>query len=315
MRTMRQLWFGAVIFFPVLGGSALGQAVTPAAGFKFVTEVPLLECDGTPCIEARIGEGKPIRMGIDTGNVNSVLDAKVAERDGLKPTGKAQQVGAPDGMFQTVIPSLHIGALTLKDVPALGADLSEMIRAKEMPRVEGVLAYTAFQDRMLQLDFAAHMLRISDVRPNVVCNGHCEKISLITFGKDGPPIVVAEGFRINGEKVSAQVDTMFTGSMLIYTASIEKLSLKGASQSTDVRFFPLTDGGVNMKSAEEQKESFQDLVLSGQKAMVYFPTENVHEPDGLFDATVGLELFRDAVLSLNFHDMTISVHRAIKASH
>jgi hypothetical protein len=91
--------------------------------------------------------------------------------------------------------------------------------------------------------------------------------------------------------------------------------LKGASQSTDVRFFPLTDGGVNMKEAEAQKEGFRNVTLSGERAKVYFPTENVHEPDGLFDATVGLGLFREAVLTLDFHEMTINVEKGSKAPH
>jgi hypothetical protein len=215
-------------------------------------------------------------------------------------------------MFQSVVPALRIGALKLENLAVLSADLSEMIRAKEMPRVDGILAYTAFQDRVLQLDFAAHVLRISEPQPSGSCRGRCDKISLITFGKEGPPIVVAQGFELNGEKVSAQVDTMFTGSMLIYNASVEKLSLKGAAQSKDVRFFPLTDGGVNMKEAEAQKEGFGDLTLSGEKARVYFPTENVHEPDGLFDATVGMELFSGVVMTLNFHDMTIGIEKANK---
>jgi hypothetical protein len=138
------------------------------------------------------------------------------------------------------------------------------------------------------------------------------KISLITFGKEGPPIVVADGFEINGQNVSAQVDTMYTGSMLIYTASIDKLSLSTASKTTDVRFFALTDGGVNMKSAAAQKEGFRGTTLLQDRARVYFPTETVHEPDALFDATVGLELFQDAVVTLDFHDMTIAVRKIAK---
>jgi hypothetical protein len=74
-----------------------------------------------------------------------------------------------------------------------------------------------------------------------------------------------------------------------------------------MRLFPLTDGGVNMKVAEAQQEGFRGIMLVKEGAKVYFPTETVHEPDGLFDATVGLELFRDAVLTLDFHDMTIGV--------
>jgi hypothetical protein len=300
------------VWLLITGGIARGQDA-PKAGFKFAAEVPLLECEGTPCIEAAVGEGKSLRLSIDTGNVNSVLDSKVTQTLGLKPTGSSQSAGAPEGMFQTVVPALRIGALKLENLAVLSADLSEMIRAKEMPRVDGILAYTAFQDRVLQLDFAAHVLRISEPQPSGSCRGRCDKIALITFGKEGPPIVVAQGFELNGEKVSAQVDTMFTGSMLIYSASVEKLSLKGAAQSKDVRFFPLTDGGVNMKEAEAQKESFGDLTLSGEKARVYFPTENVHEPDGLFDATVGMELFSGVVITLNFHDMTIGIEKANKA--
>jgi hypothetical protein len=51
------------------------------------------------------------------------------------------------------------------------------------------------------------------------------------------------------------------------------------------------------------------LTLSGPAPLVYFPTPEVHEPDGLFDATVGLELFYRAAVTLNFHDMTVSVEK------
>ena len=88
--------------------------------------------------------------------------------------------------------------------------------------------------------------------------------------------------------------------------------MSGAAKSTDVRLFPLTDGGVNMRVAQAQKEGFHGTTLVQDGAKVYFPTENVHEPDGLFDATVGLELFRDAVVTLNFHDMTIGLRKAAK---
>jgi hypothetical protein len=290
-----------------------GQA-SANPGIKFVAEVPLLDCDGTPCVDARIGEGKVVRFGIDTGNVDSVVDSKIAEAAGLKPSTPPKP-GAPSGIFRTTMPAVHIGSLTLAKVAAIGMDLAEMISQEQMPHVAGTLAYPAFQDRIVQLDFAAHKFRVSEtLTAPVKCTGACDTISLITFGKEGPPIVVADGFEINGEKVSAQVDTMYTGSLLVYTASIEKLSLSGAAKTTDVRLFPLTDGGVNMRVAEAQKESFNGVILVQDGAKVYFPTDTVHEPDGLFDATVGLELFRDAVLTLDFHDMTIELETKAKAS-
>src|SRR5271168_4182294 len=122
---------------------------------KFAAEVPLLDCDGVPCIEARIGEGKPLKLGIDTGNVSSVVDKDVADAAGLKPT-KAMPAGAPAGVFITVIATVHIGRasgavatgeVTLREVPALGLSLSDLIGQKQMPDVAGKIGRASCRER------------------------------------------------------------------------------------------------------------------------------------------------------------------------
>jgi hypothetical protein len=289
--------------------SAIQTDAQRSGGVKFVAEVPLLDCDGMPCVEARIGSGPALKMGIDTGNVDSVLDVAFAEAAGLKPTAPLP-AGAPSGMFRTTIPSISIGNAKLSNVGTLALGLSDMIAQNQMPKVDGTLAYTAFKDRALQIDFVGRKVRISEVlTASEECSGACDKISLIKFGKEGPPIVVAGGFEINGKKVSAQIDTMYSGTLLVYTASIEKLQLADAAKTTKSRDFPFTDGGVKMKEALADKEGFDSLTLSGPAPLVYFPTAEVHEPDGLFDATVGLELFYRAAVTLNFHDMTVSIEK------
>lgn len=286
--------------------SLLAQNATP---HKFAAEVPLLDCDGTPCVEARIGDGPVLKMVIDTGNVDSVLETTLAKGAGLKPAG-SMPAGAPEGMFRTAIPAISVGSVKLENVPALAMVLGDMIAQGQMPHADGTLAYTAFKDRVLQLDFAAQKLRISEILTTArKCVGTCDKISLITFGKEGPLIVVADGFEINGHAVTAQVDTMYTGPLLVYTASIDKLQLAEAAKTTKSRDFPFTDGGVQMKEAVGSKEGFHAIALGPRIPLVYFPTPDVHEPDGLFDATVGLELFYNAILTLDFHDMTISVQK------
>lgn len=299
-----------IFFFAVLTILCVTPAHAQSAGVKkFATEVPLLDCDGMPCVEARIGNGPNLKMGIDTGNVDSVLDAPYAEAAGLKPTASLP-AGAPPGMYQTVIPSISVGSAKLANVGTLAMVLSDMVSQNQVPHVDGTLAYTAFKDRILQIDFVARKVRISEVLTAPAdCTGACGKISLVKFGKEGPPIVVADGFEINGRKVSAQVDTMYSGTLLVYTASIEKLQLVEAAKTNKSRDFPFTDGGVKMKEAPAEKESFRGLTLSGPAPLVYFPTPDVHEPDGLFDATVGIELFYKAALTLNFHDMTISMEK------
>src|SRR5579862_81306 len=312
-----QKLFAATILFASIAATiipASAQSTSAAfAGVKFLTEVPLLDCKGTPCIEVRINESAPLKFVIDTGNVDSVIDAKVMKAADLQPLHPPKPGGAPIELIPTRIPELHIGSMALTQVIAAGMDLTDMINQNQMPDVAGSLAYTAFQDRIIQLDFVANKFRISDVlKSPVKCAGKCDTISLITFGKEGPPIVVADGFEINTVKVTAQLDTMFTGSMLVYTASIDKLSLTGAASTTDTRLFPLTDGGAAMRVADASEEGFQGLTLAKEGARVYFPTETVHEPDGLFDATVGLELFRNTVLTLDFHDMTLSLDQPAK---
>jgi hypothetical protein len=295
----------------IIAGALLVFAIfTPAQGtsaIKFVAEVPLLDCGGVPCVEARIGEGKPLRLGLDTGDVDSVLDKSVADDAGLKPT-RPMPAGAPTGMFRTEIPVVHVGPATLHNAPALSMGLAEMIGQKQMPDVSGTLAYTAFKDRVLQIDFVAHKVRISEVQTTATpCSEACDKFSFITFGKKGPPIIVAQGFEINGKNVTAQIDTMFTGTLLVYTSSIDKMGLTEAAKTEKTEHFPFTDGGVDMKVAPAEKESFHGLSLGVSAPLVYFPTPDVHEPDGLFDATVGLGLFYGSVVTFDFHGMTITI--------
>ncbi len=299
----------ALVAFPAAPAHA--QTTSAAfAGVKFLTEVPLLDCKGTPCIEVRINDGAPLKFVIDTGNVDSVIDLKIMKAADLQPLHPPKPGGAPIELIPTRIPSLHIGSMALTQVTAAGMDLTDMIAQNQMPDVAGTLAYPAFKDRIIQFDFIANKFRISDILTQPVkCAGKCDTISLITFGNEGPPIVVADGFTINTQKATAQIDTMYTGSMLIYTASIDKLSLSGANSTTDTRMFPLTDGGAAMRVADASEEGFQGITLAKEGAKVYFPTETVHEPDGLFDATVGLELFRDTILTLDFHDMTLSLDK------
>lgn len=296
------------ILFVIAAGSFAASALAAQTGSAFKGQVDLLDCDGVPCIAATIN-GQTVKLGIDSGNADSVLDAKVATALGIKPS-EPPRSGAPFGMFRVNLPPVQIGGATLPSGPAIAMDLSTMIEQNQVPHVDGTLAYTAFKDRVVQLDFVAHKLRISGPDEKTPAPSSCDKIELITFGKEGPPIVVAHGFELNGQKVTAQVDTMFTGSLLVYTASIEKLGVSGESKTEETELFPLTDGGVQMKVAVAKQASFHGAVLTSGAPKLYFPTPDVHEPDGLFDATVGLALFRDAVLTFDFRAMTLCVAKA-----
>jgi hypothetical protein len=270
--------------------------------------VPLIESEGVPCIEVRIGNKPSLLFAIDTGNVNSTIDVAKAREAGAQLTAFTQSV--PAGWMRAIVPILQIGALTLTDFHALAMNMVP----RELPGgISGTLAYTAFKDRILQIDFVAHRVRISNVVAGMLqMPVPSAKIALVTFGKEGPPIVVAFGFEMEGQKVSAQIDTLFTGSLLIYTASIEKLGLSSRAKTSVSEYFPFTDGGVNMAASQAKLESFDGTTLQGIGSKVYFPTQGVHQPDGLFDGTVGMSLLKNTILTLDFHNQRISVSKTAK---
>jgi hypothetical protein len=292
----------------LFSGSLTAQAPPPASatGIVFAADVPLIESSGIPCVEVRLGDGPALLFGIDTGNVNTTVDTKTAKSGGFEMTAYPPPV--PEGFYKASIPPLHLGAVTVAGRHALAFDYA----ANKMPAaLAGTIAYTAFKDRIVQIDFAARRVRISDIVADPVSMpGPRDSFSLVNFGNHGPPIVVAHGFELNGKPVSAQVDTMYTGSFLVYSASVPKLGLESSAKTQVTEFFPITDGGVNMKVAEARSESFNGTDIGGSRPRVYFPTPGVHEPDGLFDATVGVALFRGAVLTMDFHGNTISVRKA-----
>jgi aspartyl protease len=292
------VWVLGALFAPVLLSKARADAT--ASPIEFAADVPLVMADGMPCVEVRIGGGAPVLFGIDTGDVNSVVDTGLAKAAGLKL--EALDPSVPADIFKAKVAELHIGPLSFAGTTALVMDF---VKYKLPPRMAGTLAYTLFKDRVLQVDFHSRRVRISAVlRAPAALPGTTDHFSLITFGRSGPPIVVARGFGINGRPVTAQVDTLYTGSLLIYSASVDKLGLGAAAKTGATEFFPFTDGGVTMKVAAADSESFHGIGF-GRK--LYFPTPGVHEPDSLFDATVGLGVLSDTVLTLDFHDGTLSV--------
>jgi Aspartyl protease len=182
-----------------MAGSASAQHANKEPVVTFAAEVPLLDCDGVPCVEALTADGKPWKLGIDTGNENSVIASQTAQAAGMKPTKPAPK-NWPAEVFFTAAPTLKIGDATPRDVPMLAMNFSEDIEKGTMSHVDGTLAYTAFKDRYLQLDFSARVLRISEpLTETADCGKRCDKISLIHFGRRGPPIVVARGFESTGK--------------------------------------------------------------------------------------------------------------------
>ncbi len=269
--------------------------------------VPLLACSGLPCVEATIAGGKHIRMLIDTGDVQSILAEQAATAAGLELKDVNGADGKPVAGFQkTKLTGLKIGDVGLDDLMVLVVDL-KAVTNNHAPDADGFLTYPPFKNRLLRIDFIHKTVSISaPLESAFACKGSCGVLEYPTFGKQGPPIVMTKSFSVNGKPLSVQVDSGYTGSLLVYPNAVSRLGLDAESQSTAKEFFTYTDGGVNMLKGSAKNVSFDGLSLVDNPT-VYFATPEVHVPDGMFDGTVGLGVLSGSVVTFDFRDDWMSV--------
>jgi len=266
----------------------------------------MLSCSGLPCVDITLAGGKHLRMLVDTGNMNSVVDTAVAKKLGLTVDPVNGADGKPvAGYGRSVLSNVKLGDASLEDIKILVMDIAKDIKQDQMPAADGTLAYTAFKDRLLVLDYKNHKVLVSGaLTAETLCPGNCGTLTTPTFGKHGPPILVATGYSVNDRPVTAQIDTLFTGTFLIYPTSVQKLGLAQEAKTTKKQFFKYTDGGVEMLEDRAKSETFGDHVLA-KDAPIYFATPAVHLPDGMFDATVGHAVLEHSVLWLDLHKMKV----------
>lgn len=294
------------LFLVAVSSSYVVQAKTPEVHDTALKGGPMMDCAGLPCVQLTLTSGKQLKMLIDTGDAQSVLDAEVAKDLGLD----VQPVKGGDGKVvpgygQATVSGAKIGDGLLGDVKLLVMDLASLVTKGEVPPSDGSLTYTVFKDRVLEMDYVQKLVRFSAMLTSeAACPGKCQTLTTPTFGKQGPPVLVATGFAVNGKAITAQIDSLFSGTMLIYPHAVEKLGLTKAAKSAKTKMFPYTDGGVDMVDGGPAAEAFQGRMLDKDGA-VYFATPKVHLPDGKFDGTVGQGLLQHSVLVMDLKGMRV----------
>lgn len=302
-------------FLLALAGLAALLPAVPALAAdgseRFAATVPFHDCDGMICFQASVDGGPPLTLTLDTGDTDSIMLAGAAQAMDWRPKpvlDKGKPIpGFGDGGQHT----LGLGQVRLAAHFAVVEPAS--FGSARLP-ADGTLAFTAFKDRILQIDYPHHLLRISapvaagtPAAPVAPADG---TLQLIHFGHYGPPIVVGGPFDVDGHAVHAQIDTMYTGTMVVYDAALAKLGLH--KQGTP-KLFKFTDGGVEMLASNARSLGFDGHRLLGAAPAIYFAGHGknpVHQPDGLFEATVGNPIFAHSVVTMDFHAMTLDVRPA-----
>jgi hypothetical protein len=297
-------------FRPAPGPSGVpaGGAQSAVATAPRMVEVPLLDCSGLPCVELTAGSGRTVRLLIDTGEVNAYLDLKAAQALGLELQGLKGGDGSDiNQVQQTIVPGARLGDLPLGDFPFMVLDTTPQAdkpgaTTQPLPG-DGALTYGAFKNRLLEIDARNHVLRISEPQTDAQpCPHDCSDLVIKHAGHWGLVTLTAQGFTVNGEPIDVQLDTLFTGTVLIYAGSIEKLGLKKESKSKPKEFFPYTQSGVKLARADRGVVSFRGTPLL-EEGPLYFATRDAQLPQVEFDATVGMALLSRATATFDFKGM------------
>ncbi|HEY4127674.1 MAG TPA: hypothetical protein VGN70_06475 [Gammaproteobacteria bacterium] len=283
-------------------GAAQGGTV------EYGTAVPFRPCDGAICIQVTLSDHKPHTFLLDTSYNHSSISENVARALGWKLTPYKSQNQVVAGLFLTdgPKPAEFAGAQGSADFLAMSPDQMGVLA-----KYTGTLDYTFFKDRVLQIDYKRHLIRVSQLlRPDEHPKPGKGVLKLVDFHDWGPPIVVGGPFTVDGKSLEAQIDTSYTGSLLIFSGAEKSFGFEKATEHAIVRNFPITDGGVDMLGVQVDSTGFAGTVLS-HPATVYFPTIKVHQPyQERFQGTVGNEFFAGTLLTLDFHDMTLDVSPA-----
>lgn len=301
----RVLFVKAALVIGVIASWSISAFAKEPSAPRFSTDVAFENCDGLICINVALDGAKPRRMLFDTGNVNQVIVAETARDAGwvLEPVQK-------DG--QTVPGIYHAGdhrvAFGKVDAKTTFFAFDRARLGDYVPPGEGALTYPFFKDRVVQIDYPHHRLRISDVitTPVPARRDGVGSLKLITFGEHGPPVLIGSPFTLNGKSLRAQIDTGYTGTMLVYDAAVANLDL---TKQGKPEFFPYTDGGVPMLAASAKSIGLGAQIIA-KSPTLYFVGEGknpVHQPEGFFEGRVGNALFAHSVVTLDFHAMTLDI--------
>lgn len=145
-----------ILFCFVLAISVvLARAETPVAEFPFEFREGLL------WVQVRVAERQePLHFLLDTGAEVSVVNLDTAKRLGLTLGPRVSVRGVHTSMRGYWPQTLSATASDV-DLPSsfLALDLSKLSRACERP-VDGLIGADFFRDRIVQIDFAAQMVRL-----------------------------------------------------------------------------------------------------------------------------------------------------------
>ena len=266
-----------------------------------VIEVPFEFVHGSILIQTSVNGLGPFWMMLDTGADPSIVELGTAKIAGLKIAANGQQgsAGGTDAnlAYETSLPLVQLGNLTATNVDALAMDLSKLSSALGRP-IGGVLGYSLLKARIVQIDYPNRKVRFYSSAPS--CDGAARsplpKCTTLSFRyKDD---ILVSGIKVNGKRVTANLDTGSNGAFQLTPAAVGKLGLSEevarAQASGSIGF----NGALKNRQGTVHRVTVGMILVNDPKVVFYGKGMGMDsEP---WDIRIGSEFLKDFVVTLDY---------------
>ncbi|HEY3295434.1 MAG TPA: aspartyl protease family protein [bacterium] len=253
-------------------------------------------------------EGDTLNFQLDTGANPSLVDLTTAQARGLivRPARHAPGDESRSNSLDYVAPLRHlnVGGVYIDSIPAMTVDLSLSSRYIGLP-LHGVLGYSFFQNRIVQIDYRRHVVRLYDDRPDVDPGRNGVTVPMMMIEGETTPLI--HDLTVDGTPLDAGIDTGSSFSFLLFPATVAALGLD--NYGANIR----ADSVLHGESEETDilrghRATVQIEEMRFNAAAVEFTREGwSSQGTDLWDGALGNAFFRNARLTLDYKNGLISI--------
>ena len=306
----------SAIRFAVAAGFALLILATLALATnaqqqKPPVEVPFEFVHNQIVVQVKIAGKGPFNMLVDTNTDPSGIDEKTARELGLSigSNGAAASGSGTEvhSTYPTVFPTVELGSITAKQVPATTIDMSKTSARLERP-IAGVLGYSFLKDRIIQIDYGNLKLRFfaESPYPRIQLAPNTVNTIAMNFRREEGDVIVDSVF-VNNEKMRATLDTGSSGSFSLTPEAVALLGLdddaaEGKSEAS-------AGSGRNYQGRNGILKSIRmgRYSAEGVQASFFLPkTGNDNRP---WQVNIGNAFFQDFVMTFDFKNKIVVFER------
>ena len=296
--------------FAVVGLAAAAPA-TNAQPQKPPVEVPFEFVHNQIVVQVKIGGKGPFSMLVDTNTDPSAIDDKTARELGLAigstgapASGSGTEVNTT---YPTMFPTVELGSITAKQVPAATIDMSKISARIERP-IAGVLGFSFLKDRIIQIDYGNLKLRFFPVSPypRIQMAPNTVNTIAMTFRREDGDVIVDSVF-VNNEKMRATLDTGSSGSFSLTPEAVALLGLEDDAAEGQ------TESSVGYNGQYDRKNGILKSIRMGRYSAEgvqasFFPPKTGHD-NRPWQVNIGNAFFQDFVMTFDFKDKIVVFER------